>query len=82
MRCLSNMFRTHKPKVTFTPHPGVTVERRIGRCARLQRSIDKAVARGDHRRAGRLTEELEALKGGLLEEKADIDAMLRAEEAS
>ena len=79
-----NIFRqgikTHNPTVTFTPNPKASLNRRIERVKRIQRSLDKAVARGDVHRAAKLQEELNFLSIGLLEEKEEIEAMLRAQE--
>ena len=72
--------RVHKPTITFTPNPKASLERRVRRAHRLQVSIDRAVKRGDPRRAGRLQEELSALTESLIEEKAAIEEMLRSRE--
>lgn len=69
--------RVHKPTITFTPNPKASLERRVRRAHRLQVSIDRAVKRGDTRRAGRLQEELSALTIHLVEEKEAIEEMLR-----
>ena len=69
--------RVHKPKITFTPNPKASLERQVRRAHRLQVSIDRAVKRGDSRRAGQLQEELSAITETLIEEKAAIEEMLR-----
>ena len=73
----SRSIKAHNPKVTFTPNPKATLNRRIERVKRIQRSLDKAVRRGDVPRAAKLQEELNFLSVGLLEEKEEIEAMLR-----
>ena len=77
MSLLRRNIRVHKPKITFTPNPKASLERQVRRAHRLQVSIDRAVKRGDSRRAGRLQEELSAITETLLEEKAAIEEMLR-----
>ena len=69
--------KAHNPTVTFTPNPKATLKRKIERVKRVQISIAKAVKRGDARKAGQLQEELDLMTTNLLEEKADIEAMLR-----
>ena len=72
--------KAHNPTVTFTPNPKATLKRKIERVRRVQTSIAKAVKRGDARKAGQLQEELDLMTTNLLEEKADIEAMLRVKE--
>ena len=81
MSLLRRNIRVHKPTITFTPNPKASLERRVRRAHRLQVSIDRAVKRGDPRRAGQLQEELSALTETLIEEKAAIEEMLRNGEA-
>ncbi len=80
MNLFKRSIQAHNPVVTFTPNPQATLERRIERVKRLQRSLDKAVRRGDVRKAARLQEELNFMSVGLLEEKENIEAILRARE--
>lgn len=71
--------KAHNPTVTFTPNPKATLRRKVERVKRIQLSLAKAVKRGDARKAGQLQEELDLMTTNLLEEKADIEAMLRAQ---
>jgi len=80
MNVFGRAIKAHNPTVTFTPNPKASLSRRVERVKRLQRSLDKAVRRGDVHRVAKLQEELNFLSIGLLEEKEEIEAMLRAQE--
>lgn len=74
--------QTHPAKITYTPNPAASVSRRVQRLKRVKVSQERAVKRGDARRAGQLQEEIDSITINLLEEKADIEATIRAQQSA
>ena len=69
-------FKIEGLKCDINPAPKASLQRRVQRYNRVQEAQKRAIKRGDTRRAAQLEEELDALAGNLLEERAAIEAML------
>lgn len=69
--------QTHKATVSFTPNKKTSVSRRVQRHKRVIAAIFRAMRDADEERVEQLRAEAKALEGSLLEEKAEIEAILK-----
>lgn len=72
--------KAHNPTITFNGKSKAPLSRRVERAKRLKISIDRAVARGDANRAGRLQEEYDQITRDLVAEQDAVKELL-AEQA-